>query len=120
MSFNIELKIAREKAGLTQQQIADRMDIDKSTYCGYETGKRQPDVRKIKQLSEVLNVSADDLLEIKIEKTTGISSDGKYNGILEKLDRLTSAQVCRVEGFIDCMLMDATETVAEETNEELA
>lgn len=120
MSFSVELKIAREKAGLTQQQIADRMNIDKSTYCGYETGKRQPDVRKIKQLSEVLNVSADDLLEIKIEKTTGISSDGKYDDIIKKLDRLTPEQVCRVEGFIDCMLMDAAETAAEQANEELA
>jgi len=39
------------------------MRIDKSTYCGYETGKRQPDVAKIKQLSAFLGVSGDVLLE---------------------------------------------------------
>lgn len=105
---------------MTQQQIADMMGIDKSTYCGYETGKRQPDVRKIKQLSETLNVSVDELLGIRIKKATGISSDGKYSGIIEKLDRLTPEQVCRVEGFVDCMLMEAAETAAEQTNVKLA
>lgn len=34
----------------------------KSTYSLYETGKREPDVPKIKLLSKILNVSADELL----------------------------------------------------------
>jgi transcriptional regulator with XRE-family HTH domain len=63
VSFGERLRSARESRGYTQQQIADLMQIDKSTYCGYETGKRQPDVQKIKQLSKILGVSGDDLLE---------------------------------------------------------
>lgn len=63
MSFNEKLRSAREAKGYTQQQVADHMQIDKSTYCGYETGKRQPDVQKIKQLSRYLGISGDDLLE---------------------------------------------------------
>lgn len=63
MSFGERLRAARESRGYTQQQVADYMKIDKSTYCGYETGKRQPDVQKIKQLSKFLGVSGDDLLE---------------------------------------------------------
>lgn len=68
MGFGENLRSAREKRGLTQQQVADLMGVDKSTYCGYETGKRQPDVQKIKQLSNVLNVSGDALLETGFEK----------------------------------------------------
>lgn len=63
MSFGERLRAARERRGITQQQVADFMGIDKSTYCGYETGKRQPDVQKIKQLSKILGVSGDELLE---------------------------------------------------------
>lgn len=69
MSFSEQLKMARVKAGYTQQQIADFMGITKSAYCGYETGKRQPDVQKIKQIAGILNVSGDILLE------TGISDN---------------------------------------------
>lgn len=68
MGFGEKLKAARKACGYTQQQIADLMKIDKSTYCGYETGKRQPDVQKIKQLSEILGVSGDVLLETGYEK----------------------------------------------------
>ena len=51
MSFAEQLKQARIAQGLTQQQVADLMGITNSTYCGYETGKRQPDVVKIKHFT---------------------------------------------------------------------
>lgn len=70
MEFHEELKAARIKTGLTQQQIADELGITKSTYCGYETAKRSPDPQRIKQLAKVLHVSADELLNISIEKTS--------------------------------------------------
>ncbi len=70
MSFHERLRVARERRGFTQQQIADIMEISKSTYCGYETGKRQPDVQKIKQLSSILGVSGDELLETEYESKT--------------------------------------------------
>lgn len=70
MEFHEEPKAARIKTGLTQQQIADKLGITKSTYCGYETAKRSPDPQRIKQLAKVLHVSADALLDISIEKET--------------------------------------------------
>lgn len=75
MSFGDRLRSARESRGYTQQQIADRMGIDKSTYCGYETGKRQPDVQKIKQLSRILGVSGDDLLETDFADASHFADD---------------------------------------------
>lgn len=77
MSFGEKLREARESKGYTQQQIADLMQIDKSTYCGYETGKRQPDVQKIKQLSRILGVSGDDLLETDYANKKAPAGDGK-------------------------------------------
>lgn len=69
MSFPEQLRRARLAKGLTQQQVADHMGITNSTYCGYETGKRQPDVEKIKLLAKILQTSGDTLLE------TGFSSE---------------------------------------------
>lgn len=63
MGFTDQLKKARLDMNYTQQQVADLMGISKSTYCGYETGKRQPDVEKIKQLAHILNTTGDFLLE---------------------------------------------------------
>ena len=58
MGFSEQLKIARNTMGYTQQQVADALGLTASTYCGYETGKRQPDVAKLKQLARILGSSA--------------------------------------------------------------
>ena len=63
MAFSENLRAARKAARLTQQQVADRIGVTKSTYCNYEKGKREPDVPKIWEIIRVLGVSGDDLLD---------------------------------------------------------
>lgn len=94
MSFGERLRAARENKGYTQQQIADLMKIDKSTYCGYETGKRQPDVQKIKQLSVLLGVSGDELLETGFENKTPLVNDDEE--LTEYLEMLKTRPECRM------------------------
>jgi transcriptional regulator with XRE-family HTH domain len=65
VGFGENLRAARERLGLTQQQVAQALGVSKSTYCGYETGKRQPDVKKLQQISNILEVEADTLLETR-------------------------------------------------------
>jgi len=56
------LKKIRTKKGLTQQQVADGVGIDRVTYTNYELGKRTPDADVIKNLSIFFNVTADYIL----------------------------------------------------------
>lgn len=48
---------------MTQKEVAAAIGVTESAYCGYETGKRQPDVLKIKQIAAVLGTTGDFLLE---------------------------------------------------------
>lgn len=61
--FKNKLREARKAAGLTQKQVAAAIGVTESAYCGYETGKRQPDVAKIKQIAEVLGTTGNFLLD---------------------------------------------------------
>lgn len=93
MSFSENLRAARERRGLTQQQVSDLMGIDKSTYCGYETEKRQPDVKKLKKLSKILGVSGDELLETGYEiRPTPVPESGPASEISGLIDQLTPEQ----------------------------
>ena len=83
MSFSEQLKKARLESGYTQQQVADLMGITNSTYCGYETGKRQPDVEKIRLIAKLLNTSGDILLE------TGFDINGTEKAPAPKERELT-------------------------------
>ena len=62
MSFPERLKHARLTKGKKQKEVAEFLGVTTSTYCGYETGKRQPDMHKLKKISEFLGVSISDLL----------------------------------------------------------
>jgi len=61
-TFGENIRLARERAGLTQQQVADRLGITNSTYCGYEIGRRNPNPEKLKELARILNTPSDVIL----------------------------------------------------------
>lgn len=98
MEFYEELKAARIKAGLTQQQIADEIGITKSTYCGYETAKRNPDPQRIKQLAKVLHISADTLLDTGIEKEKAPAPAKAETG---EITREMSIELLKALGLLD-------------------
>ena len=91
MGFSEQLKKARLNIGYTQQQVADLMGITKSTYCGYETGKRRPDVAKIKQLANILNTSGDTLLETGFGKETLFKNQKKQKEFFTIFNELSPA-----------------------------
>lgn len=105
MSFSENLRAARERRGLTQQQVSDLMGIDKSTYCGYETEKRQPDVQKLKKLSKILGVSGDELLETGYEiRPTPVPESGPLNEFQDLMSQLTPDEqrliVSQIKGIL--------------------
>lgn len=105
MSFSENLRAARERSGLTQQQVADLMGIDKSTYCGYETEKRQPDVQKLKKLSKILGVSGDELLETGYKvRPTPVTESGPLNEFQDLMSQLTPDEqrliVSQIKGIL--------------------
>ncbi len=57
------LKYYRHECGLTQQQVADRLKIERSTYTYYETGKTKPDINTLIKIAKVFNVSYTSLLK---------------------------------------------------------
>ncbi len=75
--FYENLKKARKAAGLSQIAVADQLGVAKSTYSLYESGKREPDVPKIKKLAQILGVSSDVLLGITESTTLAAHFDGE-------------------------------------------
>lgn len=86
MNFGEKLKRARNEAHLTQEELAHKLGIAKSTVAGYENNSREPDVMKIKKITEILNINADYLLGV--EKVPHFSPDEK--AIIEKYRVLDS------------------------------
>ena len=56
------IRVLREKQGLTQQELADRLQVTRQTVSNYEIGRSQPDLEMLEQLANVLNVDVAVLL----------------------------------------------------------
>lgn len=65
--INYNLKRLRLYCGLTQKQIADMLNIDRSTYTYYETGKTVPDVETLKKLSRLYYITLDTIVDNHID-----------------------------------------------------
>ena len=58
----IGLKKIREQQNLNQQKVAMDLNISREALSHYETGKREPSLSLLVQMSEYFNVSIDYLI----------------------------------------------------------
>lgn len=79
MSFYDKLKEARISAGLTQEQLAQKIGIAKSTSSGYESGNRDPSMFTISKIIDALKVDANFLWQDEMDALGGSPMQVKYD-----------------------------------------
>ena len=60
--FGNRLRDLRRQIHMTQQEVADQLQIHRTTYTKYETGVVAPDRQALVTLAQLFNVSVDTLL----------------------------------------------------------
>lgn len=68
-SFQSVLKSLRKSFGLTQDELANKLDVSRSTIGMYENGSREPDYETLETIADFFNVDTDYLLG-RTTKTT--------------------------------------------------
>ena len=63
MTFGEKLKAARKEAGLSQEQLSEKLSVSRSAVAKCESDKGMPDVSNLKAMGELLGVSIDYLLD---------------------------------------------------------
>lgn len=64
MEFHIKLKNYRIDKDLTQKRVAELIPMNQSNYSKIENGIQEPSLYQLRRLSEILEVTIDDLLDI--------------------------------------------------------
>ncbi len=79
VEFGEQLRRARERKGMTQQSLAEKLFVTRQSVSRWECGDRYPDLLMTKNISKILEVSLDELLsDDDMEKMV------KRNPIIEK------------------------------------
>ena len=63
MEIGRKLKEARQMRGLTQENVAEKLNVSRQTISNWETEKFYPDILYVLQLSDLYQVSLDELLK---------------------------------------------------------
>lgn len=77
--LNARLRQFRELCDYSQQQVADCLNIDRSTYSYYESGRTEPSIDNLKKLASIFGVSILDLLEVDKPMVTMVRDESIYD-----------------------------------------
>ena len=66
--FHEKLKILRKKRGLTQQEVAEFLEMTQPVYQKWESGNRKPSYENLSMLACIFDVSIDYLLGDYLQK----------------------------------------------------
>ena len=68
MNFCDRLKNAREDRDISQQEMADLLNITQSNYSKIETGIQEPSLNQLMLIAEYFNLTIDELLGVDPDK----------------------------------------------------
>uniref|UniRef100_UPI0040570837 helix-turn-helix domain-containing protein n=1 Tax=Agathobacter sp. TaxID=2021311 RepID=UPI0040570837 len=63
MNLGAKLKLLRTQKGVTQEAFAEELQVSRSAIAKWESNNGFPEISNLKQISQVLNVSLDELLD---------------------------------------------------------
>lgn len=79
MSIGGKLYELRKKKGLSQEEVADKLNVSRQTVSKWETDQSMPEFDKIVPICELYSITADELL-------TGIKKEEKVEETISKSD----------------------------------
>lgn len=68
MELGKKIKQLRFKAGLTQEQLAEKLSISPQSVSKWETDVAMPDITTLPLLAEIFGISIDDLFDLTVEQ----------------------------------------------------
>ena len=75
----------RKLHNLSQEELAEKINVSRQTLSKYETGESLPDIEKCKALAEVFDVSIDDLINYEAasaDDLRGSTSSGLSRSVI--------------------------------------
>lgn len=96
----LRLQELRKQMGLTQKELAQKLNMSAGNLCDWEKGRTEPDIKKLIELADFFDVSLDELLDRHHKETISQQDEQKYRLLLAYSKMNESAKMHFVE-FIE-------------------
>lgn len=79
--IDANIKFLRKRAGLSQEELAEKIDVSRQSVAKWENGESLPDIVKCRDLAILFGTTIDNLINYSFEDdelTDNETSEGKY------------------------------------------
>ena len=83
MLFNEKLKKIRKENELTQEELAEKLNVSRQAITKWESGDGTPDIENLKQISILFNTTIDELIKEEKNLTSAMKEKYSYTQELE-------------------------------------
>lgn len=102
------IKELRDTRNISQQRLAEELNVTQAMVSKYELGVSEPDIGMIKRIAEYFGVSSDYLLELSDDKISisvlGLSEEEK--DVLFGFKRLDKIQKAKLQAYLQGLLQE--------------
>ena len=80
MKLNEKLYEYRKNKNWSQEELAERLEVSRQTVSKWESGRAIPELNKLIRISEIYNVTVDELVKDEVEMNeTNVKKVNKFN-----------------------------------------
>lgn len=98
MEFGNRLYELRKQKGMSQEELANRLEVTRQTVSKWELGDSTPDMDKIVALGELFEISLDELVLGKVPVTTKLDELGAK--VMTKENKQRAKKGLKIAGII--------------------
>jgi transcriptional regulator with XRE-family HTH domain len=102
--LGVRIARLRKEAGLSQQAVADALEIAQQTYANYEVARARPAVSMLPTLAQLFGISVDELLGLHKHGAAKRGPTPLLQKQIERLNSLPKAQQKVVLKMLDGVL----------------
>ena len=99
MNFSEKLLTLRKAKDLTQEQLAEKLDVSRQSVSKWESGQVTPDLEKIVEISAIFDVTTDYLL-----KSSEIDDLSVKTEMLEKQQQMMLLREQKKQRTFECVM----------------
>lgn len=103
MEYSKNLKTLRQQRGITQQQLADYLCVDKTSISKWEHGANYPNQNIQVMIADYFGVSIDYLLG-REEKQYSVNVSSEAQLLIDKISTLSDEEVAKAKEYLDFII----------------
>lgn len=99
MTLGEKIQQMRKAAGISQEQLAEQLDVSRQSISKWECNDAVPEINKIVLLSDLFSVSMDELLKDSSSQNRNETDGKKSASTLEEITKINAANRQTNTGF---------------------